>query len=60
MKAVKHIRLDSKLAEMLIELSNKEKITQISIIENALSDYFKKIELLSKMNFVVTTNEQKI
>ena len=44
MKIGKYIRLDSDLSEKLINTSDTTGETQISIIEAALTEYFKNLE----------------
>lgn len=44
MKIGKYIRLDSDLTEKLINTSESTGITQISIIEAALTEFFKNLE----------------
>ncbi len=50
MKVTKHIQLELKTVEKLLDIAKKLNITQTSIMEAALAEYFKKADNNQKNN----------
>lgn len=50
MKVTKHIQLELKTVEKLLDIAEKLNITQTSIMEAALADYFKNVDNNQKNN----------